>query len=541
MFSGIRGRLFVGFLAVFLLAVAGTATYSYMGMRRVMDREVQSRVEDTAQSIQTVVRLAADLSVTSYLRAVSEKALDIVSTYGALARTGRMSEEEAKAQAARMLLALRVGTSGYVYVIGSTGVMQVHPQVPLVGQNLSNYTFVQEQLRRQSGYIQYEWRNPGESRRRPKALYMVRYEPWDWIISASAYRDEFRDLVDINAFKDTVLSFRIGETGYAYMLTGGGELLIHPWRDEHTGQDWRDGSGRRFVQEMLERREGRIRYTWKNPGDGSFREKVAAFTYMPEYDWIVVASGYMDELQAPVLELRNVTMVAVTGGGVMLALLGWWCVAAALGPLRRLAHAVRRGAEGDLAVRFVPEGQDEVGRLADDFNRLMGNLEAHTSRLEDKVQERTLELTRLNAAYREEIDMRREVEGKARHRLEFLRSLMNAVPCPIFFRNKEGAFIDCNDNFAELVLGVDIAEVAGKRPEDFPGVYLPIYLEEMRRGEELLWRDGGVQSMDVRIVCGDGLERRFRVSKRPFVSSEGEEGLLGVMVELPPCDAEERA
>ena len=94
MFSGIRGRLFVGFLAVFLLAVAGTATYSYMGMRRVMDREVQSRVEDTAQSIQTVVRLAADLSVTSYLRAVSEKALDIVSTYGALARTGRMSEEE---------------------------------------------------------------------------------------------------------------------------------------------------------------------------------------------------------------------------------------------------------------------------------------------------------------------------------------------------------------------------------------------------------------------------------------------------------------
>ena len=59
MFSGIRGRLFVGFLAVFLLAVAGTATYSYMGMRRVMDREVQSRVEDTAQSIQTVVRLAA--------------------------------------------------------------------------------------------------------------------------------------------------------------------------------------------------------------------------------------------------------------------------------------------------------------------------------------------------------------------------------------------------------------------------------------------------------------------------------------------------
>lgn len=541
MFSGIRGRLFVGFVAVFLLAVAGTAIYSYVAMRRIMDREVQARVEDTARSIQTVVRLAADLSVQSYLRATSEKALDIVAAYGALARTGRMSEADAKAQAAKMLLALRVGTSGYVYVIGSTGVMQVHPQVPLVGQNLGDYTFVQEQLRRKSGYIQYEWRNPGESRRRPKALYMVRYEPWDWIISASAYREDFRDLVDIDAFKDTVLSFRIGETGYAYMLTGGGELLIHPWRDDHTGQDWRDGSGRRFVQEMLERREGWMRYTWKNPGDGGFREKVAAFTYMPEYDWVVVASGYMDELQTPVLELRNVTVVAVAGGGIMLAALGWWCVASALGPLRRLAHSVRRGAEGDLTVRFVPEGHDEVGSLADDFNRLMGNLEAHTSSLEDRVQERTLELTRLNAAYREEIDVRREVEGKARQRLDFLRSLMNAVPCPIFFRNRDGVFLDCNDSFAEVVLGVDTAEVAGKRPEDFPGVYLPIYLEEMRRGEERLWREGGVQTMDVRILCGDGREREFRVSKRPFISSEGEEGLLGVMVELSPCDTGIRA
>lgn len=532
MLSGIRGRLLTGFVAIFLFAVAGSAAYSFLGVREVMDREVQARLEDTAHSIQVVVRLAADLSVQSYLRGAAEKAHDIVAYYGGLARTGRMSEDEAKAQATRLLLALKIGASGYVYIVDQSGIMLAHPQVPLVGQDLSPYTFVKEQLRRKSGYIQYEWRNPGEVRTRPKALYMTRYEPWNWIISASAYREEFSSLVDVDTFRDTVLSFRIGSSGYAYMINGSGDLLVHPWQEENAGGERRDSTDMRFVQEMLERREGWMRYSWKNPGDTVYRDKVAAFTYMPEYDWIVVASGYVDELRAPLQRLRNVALIGVLGGGALLAVLGMWCASSVIGPVRRLADAVQRGAAGDFGVRFVPSGRDELARLAEDFNSLMGSLEAHTGRLEDRVQERTLELTRLNAAYREEIETRRKLEGDVRHRLDFLRSLMNAIPCPIFFRSREGIFLDCNDMFAENILGVDAAEVTGKRPEDYPEVYLPVFMEEMRRGEEALWRDGGVNTMDVDVCCSDGVSRAFRVSKRLFVSSEGEEGLLGVMVEI---------
>ena len=46
----------------------------------------------------------------------------------------------------------------------------------------------------------YDWRDSEEAKTTPKALYMLHFEPWDWIITSLAYRTEFADLVNINDF-----------------------------------------------------------------------------------------------------------------------------------------------------------------------------------------------------------------------------------------------------------------------------------------------------------------------------------------------------
>jgi signal transduction histidine kinase len=84
-------------------------------------------------------------------------------------------------------------------------------------------------IARKHGYIEYKWRNPGESELRPKALFMSYFEPWDWIINASSYRNEFSSLVDIDDFEKASWRFDFGKTGYAFIIdTKGTIIVLHP-------------------------------------------------------------------------------------------------------------------------------------------------------------------------------------------------------------------------------------------------------------------------------------------------------------------------
>lgn len=95
--------------------------------------------------------------------------------------------------------------------------------------------------------------------------------------------------------------------------------------------------------------------------------------------------------------------IAAAGFGLLLV-----CVAIGLGvvrvlgrPLRSLVHATRRVAGGDLSVRVEPSSSDEIGELAEAFNRMAADLEiaraevlAERAELEHRVALRTAELQR---------------------------------------------------------------------------------------------------------------------------------------------------
>ena len=104
--------------------------------------------------------------------------------------------------------------SGAVYqCIDSQGILRVHPKKALRGVNISQYAFAQEQKRRKECYIQFDWKNPGEAHERSKTLPMTHFAPWDWIISASSYRDKISELVNVNDFRNSILSLRFGKNG----------------------------------------------------------------------------------------------------------------------------------------------------------------------------------------------------------------------------------------------------------------------------------------------------------------------------------------
>lgn len=96
----------------------------------------------------------------------------------------------------------------------------------------------------------------------------------------------------------------VGESGYIFAMTSRGDLHAHIAREGENVFNERDENGRYFIREMcaaaLASKPGEtlfITYPWRNAvlGDKKPRNKVVAYKYFREWDWIIAAGSYLDE------------------------------------------------------------------------------------------------------------------------------------------------------------------------------------------------------------------------------------------------------
>jgi two-component system NtrC family sensor kinase len=380
----IRIKLFYLYSLAFLLYIVFGNLLVYSILSRTIESNIEEQLKNNTAAILKLVRTSADTAIRNYLRAVAEKNYELVDHYYNLARIGELTTEQAKLEASKTLLHQSIATTGYLYAINSDGIIQVHPKPLLIGRDLSDNHFIQLQKERKQGYIEYDWANPGESTPRPKALYMIYFAPWDWIISASSYRDEFRDLIDVSDFRDSILNTVFGKTGYPYVMDSTGLLIIHPALENTNIYESTDANGRQFIKEICERKNGRIIYPWQNPGEPEPRKKLVLFNYIPELDWIVASSSYLEEFYAP---LQTITYSSLLLGGVLILFLlplTWFMSSSITRPLKRLIGAFQEGAKGDLTNRMPLRpnpGKDELELLANYYNAFMDKLEASRKKL----------------------------------------------------------------------------------------------------------------------------------------------------------------
>ncbi|MDJ0783976.1 MAG: cache domain-containing protein [Desulfosarcinaceae bacterium] len=469
--QSIRNKLFISYFSGFVIAVLLGSLVIYYFMRTTLRNNIESELKGSTTSILNLVHTSATISLKNYLRAIVEKNRDIVRQIHREVQLGLLSEPEAKRRAAKLLLSQKIGTSGYIYCIDSQGVLQVHPKPALRGVNISDYRFAQDQKRRKSGYLEYDWRNPDETEERPKVLQMVYFEPWDWIISASAYREESSQLVNVEDFRHTILSMRFGRTGYSYVMNARGDLIIHPLLEGVNIANETDASGRQFIREILERRNGSIIYPWKNPGDDTDREKLVIFNYIPELDWIVTSSSYLEEFYEPLSTLRNLVIFGGQLSLVLFILITLKISAAITSPLKTLENKFNQGATGDFSIRMRREERDEIGQLANYFNSFMQKLEVYSKSLKKEIQERTQAEAALSAS--------EEMFSKA------FRSSPHGIAITAL---DDQRFINVNDSFLEMT-GYRRDEIIGRAVGEvglFAGeVAMPLGREELENHHHL--------------------------------------------------------
>ena len=428
---GIRNKLLFSYSIIFTLSLSLGSAFIYYFVKQTITVNIESELTNTTTTLLNMVRTAADVSIKNHLRAVAEKNLEIVAAFYRQYQSGRRSENEAKELASAILLSQTIGQSGYIYCIDSSGKVVVHPQTALLGTNVLHYQFIQDQIALKKGYIAYDWKNPGEAQKRPKALYMAYFAPWDWIISVSSYRKEFRHLVNVDDFRESILSLKFGDTGYSYVVDSTGRAIVHA-KIQGLNILQNDDIPHQFLQDMLQRKSGKLIYSWKNPEEPRARKKLVIFNHIPEFDWIVASSSYLEEFYRPLTTIRNLVIATVAVTLFLVLPITFEISSSITKPLGRLMQYFDRVKTNDFSYRMEIRSHNEIGQLASHFNHFMQQLESYSADLQ------------------KEIAGRQRVEDALRESETRYRSVMAAAPDPIVLYDMQGKVTYLNPAFTRI-------------------------------------------------------------------------------------------
>jgi len=179
---------------------------------------------------------------------------------------------------------------------------------------------------------------------------------------------------EIAALKERIKAVKLGDTGYFYVLDAKpgkdfGRMLVHPSLEGKNVQDLKSADGRELFREILERKQGDVRYQWQDKEGEATREKFAAFAHEKGWNWVVVGSAYVDEMTREVKALRNrYALFGVAAVLVLVGLLYFFIRRAVTVPLAQATAAAQRLATGDLTATLQTDRSDEIGQLMQAMN-----------------------------------------------------------------------------------------------------------------------------------------------------------------------------
>ena len=190
---------------------------------------------------------------------------------------------------------------------------------------------------------------------------------------------------------------------------------------------------------------------------------------------------------------------------VMLLVIGFM-MRGSLAVVDNIARATQRFAGGDHDVRIQGTGAPEVRAAAEAFNEM-------ATRIGDLVA--TLSTSR----------------HEMREQLHFTEELIDALPTPVYFKNRDGHYIGVNKAWEKLV-GISRADFLGKTVSVLFADEPEIAALHHAKDEEL-WQHPGMLSYEVAATRADGRLHRLLYYKATFTNADGEiAGLIGAVVDL---------
>ncbi len=231
--------------------------------------------------------------------------------------------------------------------------------------------------------------------------------------------------VDLSSVSDIIERARVGTTGYAYAVDSRGVLITHP-----------------NINLVLRRTSfadlPQVRAALEQPvasagtatvgHDENGTKVLSAFRTVRPLDWRVFVQEPLSEAYAPLRAAIWRTAFLLVAFLLLAVATGVFLARRLVRPIESIQVAAAKIGSGQLDQRIEVSSNDELGALAEEFNRMAAQLQESYSGLELKVEERTHELGLALTA----LDVKsRELEAASQHKSDFLANMSHELRTPL--------------------------------------------------------------------------------------------------------------
>ena len=262
-----------------------------------------------------------------------------------------------------------------------------------------------------------------------------------------------------------IKALRYDGENYFWVNDMDARMIMHPIKPKLDGKDlssFEDPAGNKlfveFVNVVKKEGKGSVPYLWPKPGSEQPVEKVSFVKGFQPWGWVIGTGVYIDDVNAAFRKSVVTTGSIAALSLIALLTLSFFIARSITVPLKntRVAlHNIAEG-EGDLTQRLRVDGNDEVAKLSDDFNkfaekiqRTMLQVKHASSQLATASEELSLVISRSNEGM---IQQRNETHQVATAVTEMASTVKEIA------RSAESAAISASDADKETAKGKHVVE-----------------------------------------------------------------------------------
>ena len=365
----------------------------------------------------------------------------------------------------------------------------VHPrQDDVIGMDLSYQAYIKTTLQTKQRHISV----PFKSRQKHQHPIIMMTEPLlDENGKVIAVLGGSFDLYSTN-FLHTLISSKIGKEGYYLLVDHQGTLLVHPDKKKILSS-----AEMLFSQQQLSNFLNTDRGKIKDISLGN-KKMIGSFQRIEPLKWSLVALSTQEQDYKPIHQARNYLVIALTILSLGTVLIVRMLSNRLTSPLVDLTEEVRlQTSQQDMTLSIKTREYKELGDLADSIQHLMTDVSAKRKELSDQ--------------------------------LAFLQNLIDTIPGPVFYKDKDFRYIGCNKAF-EKFIGITREELVGKSVFD---IAPPDLAKTYHQADKDLWDSGGEQEYEANVKYADGSLHDVIYYKKIFKNTDGDPaGMIGTFLDI---------